>query len=352
MNTAHLGGLSTYGRAQSAEKAILRAQFRLATAQTELVGGRKADMPGSLGLRLEQSLALRLELGRNATFTDTNTLTSARLDATQASLSSLRTQAEAFIDTLIASRDGANGPAIASSAARRSLDAMTASLNISVDGAYIFSGIETGKPAIAGYFAATPSIPRQSTASAFTSAFGAAQGSPGTELISAGQMQAFLDGPMTSLFASPAWETGWSGASDQVVVSRISAGEQIDTSVSANEAPFRKLAEAFTMVADLGVETLGRGAYAAVVDRAVQTAGEALAGMVLIEAKVGLAQQSVAAADTRHAAFSDLLRTRLAELESVDPAEAAMRVTAHMTEVQVAYAITARINGLSLFNFL
>ena len=73
--------------------------------------------------------------------------------------------------------------------------------------------------------------------------------------ITAAQMQTFLDTTFDAEFASPAWNANWSTASDQTMRSRISTTEIVDTSVSANEPAFRKLAMAYTMLSDLGTRT-------------------------------------------------------------------------------------------------
>ena len=52
---------------------------------------------------------------------------------------------------------------------------------------------------------------------------------------------------------TPNWSANWSSATDEVTSSRISTTDVIDTSVSANEDSLRKLAMAYTMVSELGL---------------------------------------------------------------------------------------------------
>jgi flagellar hook-associated protein 3 FlgL len=48
----------------------------------------------------------------------------------------------------------------------------------------------------------------------------------------------------------------------------------------------------------------------------------------------------------------DILATQVVALESIDPNEAATRVTQLLTQVETSYALTARIMGLSILNYL
>ncbi len=106
-------------------------------------------------------------------------------------------------------------------------------------------------------------------------------------------MQAFLDGPFSDLFEDPAWATDWSSASDQNVKSRISPSELIETSSNANNVAIRKLAKAYAMVADLGIQNLNQAAYQTVVDTAVRIAGEAVQDLAKEQSRLGTAQERI-----------------------------------------------------------
>ena len=96
-------------------------------------------------------------------------------------------------------------------------------------------------------------------------------------------------------------------ASDQNVRSRISTSELIDTSANANDAAIRKLASAYTMVADLGTAKLSQGAFQKVVDKATQLAVEAIQGLTMVQASLGNTQQRVTNANSRMTIQSDIM---------------------------------------------
>jgi flagellar hook-associated protein 3 FlgL len=202
------------------------------------------------------------------------------------------------------------------------------------------------------YFDVPPPASRQSVATAFQAAFGCSPGDPAASGISEADMQAFLEGPFAQLFEDPSWSTAWSQASSQNVQNRISTSEVLTTSANANESAIRNLVRAYTMVADLGPEALNDGAYKAVVDTAITSAGKALQEISVLQGNLGTAQQRIAQANDRMSVQIDVIAKQIVAIEGVDPQVAALRVSTLLTQAETAYALTARIEKLSLLNFL
>ncbi|MGL4397205.1 MAG: flagellin, partial [Hyphomicrobium sp.] len=65
-----------------------------------------------------------------------------------------------------------------------------------------------------------------------------------------------------------------------------------------------------------------------------------------------LSQERTALATERMSIQMDIISTHVGKLESVDPAEVSVRVTALMTQIETSYALTARLHQLSLVNYL
>src|SRR5215471_14305734 len=94
------------------------------------------------------------------------------------------------------------------------------------------------------------------------------QTSASVSSITGTSMQNFLATQFAALFQGAQWSSNWSSASDQTLTSRISETQTANTSVSANNSAFQQLAQAYTMVADLGAQNLSPLAYQAVVTAA------------------------------------------------------------------------------------
>jgi flagellar hook-associated protein 3 FlgL len=193
---------------------------------------------------------------------------------------------------------------------------------------------------------------RQAVDAAFAAAFGFSQSDPQAANISSDDMQNFLDTSFADLFKDPAWKNNWSQASDQSVRSRVSSSELIETSANANADPIRKLVSAYTMVADLGTSNLNQAAFQTVVDQASKLTSEAIQGLTTMQADLGTAQQRVTDANSRMSTQKDIITNHVGALEGVDPYEASTRLTALMNQVETAYAMTARIQKLTILNYL
>jgi flagellar hook-associated protein 3 FlgL len=301
---------------------------------------------------------MRRELVSFEAIIDTNGTAQTRLDSTLASMGNLTGQAEALVSTLLAARSTETGPAIAEDEAKAFLNALIDTLNSSTSGEFLFAGINTDTQPLASYFTDPTSDAKTATDDAFLAFFGSTQSNPdNVNTITATQMQDFLDEDyfgdnFTTLFDDTNWETNWSSSSSQNVESRITTNDTIETSSNANFSGYRKLAQAYTMVADLGVENLSRGTFEVVVDKAVQLTSEGIQELAEEQGRLGTALSRISNANDRMRVQVDILTTQINELETVDPYDAATRVTTLLTQMETAYSLTARIQNLSLMKYL
>jgi flagellar hook-associated protein 3 FlgL len=344
--------VSTSALSNAMRLSILKAQAELAKEQKEVASGRAADVGLALGGRTSQTVSLRQEHARLQSLIDSNGSVSARLDSTQQILGQLRDTAQAFLGTLIDARNGSSGPQIARAQAVGDLKSLIGSLNATQGGEYLFAGINTDVKPVTDYFEDPPAANKQAVDDAFAAYFGFDQSDPAVQNIAAADMQDFLDTQFAALFEGAAWSSNWSSASDQTIRSRISSAELIETSSTANQPAIRQLAMAYAMVADLGTENLDESAYQTLIDTAVKTAGKAIQGLTETQAQLGDSQNRVTKANDRMSVQMDIVATHIGALEGVDPYEASTRVNNLMTQIETAYALTSRVQQLSLLDYL
>ena len=342
---------STSGIAEATRLTMMKLQSQLVNAQKEVSTGRYADVGATLGSRTGQTVSLRQELTRLQAMIDSNGSVATRMDATQSALKGIGADAQAFLNQLAAAPNS-DVQSILQGQGKSALSALIGTLNTQINGAFLFAGINADVKPIANYDQSPPASNRQAVADAFFTTFGFSQSDPQVATISPGAMQAFLDTSFADIFADAGWKSTWSSASDQNVRSRISTSELIDTSANANDEAIRKLASAYTMVADLGTANLSQAAFQKVVDKSMQLAAEAIQGLTMVQASLGSTQQRVANANSRMTIQSDIMTKHIGALEGVDPYEASTRLSALMTQVETAYAMTARIQRLTLLNHL
>ncbi|MGV6872330.1 flagellin [Pseudochelatococcus sp. B33] len=148
------------------------------------------------------------------------------------------------------------------------------------------------------------------------------------------------------------WTENWSSASDTNLTSRISQTELIESSVNANNAAFRQLAKAYAVLGSLPADQMNEEAFKAAIDYAIVQLGEAVNAVTLMQADVGSAQARVKTVNDGLATQKTLLQRNLIDLEGVDPVAAKVSLDTVELQLNLSYALTARLQKLSLLNYI
>ncbi|MBL8581136.1 MAG: flagellar hook-associated family protein [Rhizobiaceae bacterium] len=336
---------------QAMRYSLLKAQAELTKAQKEVSTGKVADIGLALGSRTTQVVSLNRDLDRLNGIVDSNGLISSRLKATQSALGQLGDAAQTFFSTLTANANGDAGSGVVLTESKATLGAFTSVLNTALNGEYLFAGINTDVRPVNDYNAAG-SPAKAAFDAAFQSHFGFTQNDPAAANITAADMTTFLDTVLEPQFMGPGWQGTWSNATDDTIVSRVTLNETLNTSVSANEQGLRKLAMAASMVQELFSSNVGQAALTAVVDKAIKLTGDAISDVSNLQAKTGIIENRVSNASARLNTQIDLYEKLQIELEGVDPYEASTRVSTLLSQIETTYALTARLQQLSLAKYL
>ncbi len=89
-----------------------------------------------------------------------------------------------------------------------------------------------------------------------------------------------------------------------------------------------------------------------VVNKAIEKLGTGIADVTSQMGKLGNVQEQVKLASERLKVQTDILNRRINDLENVDPEETAVRLNTALTQLETTYAVTARMQGLSILNYL
>ncbi|MER8921449.1 flagellar hook-associated family protein [Mesorhizobium sp. M0802] len=327
----------------------MRMQAELVKATKESTTGTVADVGLALGARTSQAVTFSRDLDRLNVIIDSNSLVTARLSSTQAALGQLSDTAQNLLTALTAA--GNSSSTITQQAGKAAVQQMTSILNASVNGEYLFAGTNTDVKPIDDFTAAGSPAMAAFDAS-FSSYFGFTQADPLAANITAAQMDGFITSNVVPQFMGSGWQANWSNATDQQIVSRISLGETTQTSASANDDSIRKLAMASALITGLLSGNISQAAKTTVVGRAQAMVGEALGGIGQLQAETGLAEKRVSDASDRMKTQVDLFEHHILDLEGVDPAEAATRVADLTQHIETSFALTARLQQMSLLNYL
>jgi flagellar hook-associated protein 3 FlgL len=343
--------VSTLAVANATRRSVILMQTELTQLQKEVTTGRKADVGLALGERTGRTVALRSESENLQTLIDTNAVARLRLQTTQHMLDGISGDAQAFLGILVDAKSNPASASITRERAEEKLSSFIGKLNSTLSGEFLFAGINTNEQPLGDY--SDPASPaRQAVANAFMTRFGIAQTDPAVSNIPAVDIQNFLDNEFAALFNDPAWSTNWSTASNQATEIRISTSETVTTGAVAGDAAMRKIAMVYTMVSDLGLPQLSSSAYTTLVDKAIGLLGSAIAGITTTQAGLGYSEQAVADASGRLSIQKDMIDVHIGELEGVDPYKASTRISELLTQIETAYALTGRIQQLSLLDYL
>ncbi|MGA2042245.1 MAG: flagellar hook-associated family protein [Roseiarcus sp.] len=344
--------ISTNYLSTSLALSIMKMQSSLSTAQTEAATGQYADIGLQLGAQAGQEISLQNENGLLQTYTNTNSVVATRLGATQSALTSLQTDAQNALNALAEWTPQTDSGTSLQDLGANNLQSLTATANTSVDGQYVFGGINSGVAPMTNYFAA-PNAAQTAIQTAFSSYLAGLSPAATPQTVTAGQMQTFLASPaFTSQFQGAAWTSNWSSASSANISSDISPSETVDTSTNLNQPGFQQLAQAYTMLNEFTGSSIDAAAMQSVVTAASGLVSSAMSSLTSTAATLGSVQQRVTDSNTNMSAQMTILQTQVNDLDSVDAYQTATRVNALTTQIQTAYSLTAALQKLSLVNYL
>lgn len=347
-----LNSISSMALHMSSRVSMDRTQSLLERASVEVSSGRHYDVGLALGISVSRAIDVRQSIGELDSLMSSNGTAQTRLEATQSNLKSIADLANDFFSTLTASRQSTSARSLLVDDAKSRLETLTSLLSTTINGVALFGGINTSATPLVDYLAEPTSAARAAVQSSFSAEFGFAPDDPQAQTISPAQMDAYLAGAFATNFQDPQWQTNFSSASALPIRDRISLNEVVETPVSANSPGIRNLVATLVAVIDSGVDHLSADSFeqlsATLADKVVTAALE----LAQCQSAVGATQERLANASTRMEVQHTLLEKNIVSLEGVDATEASIRLNALSSQLQVSYAVTGRLQSLSILNYL
>jgi len=332
--------------------AMARNQTTLADTLKEFSTGRLADVGKTLGGRVGGVLDMRQILGDLAGMENTNAVVEQRLKFMQSAYVAVRDLGQNFSESTLSIHKAGSDRGLLIADAKARMGTLTDVLRTSTNGVYAFSGLNISEPPVENYLSTPQSTARAAVIATFTSAFGFPPDDPQAVTITPAQMEAYIDGPFADLFEEPQWSANFSTATDEVMSDRISHHEEIDTSATANDRGIRQLFFSLTLAIDGGAEHLRADTYEVLAGRIANSASESGHNIVSSQSKMGVVEERLAQANERIGIEKNALEGRVGEMEGVDAYKVADRLSLLMTRIESSYAVTARMQQLSLLNYL
>lgn len=349
---------------------IQRVQTQLADAQKEFNTGRHADVGRTLGRVTGNAISYRSQEDTFESMLASNKLITSRFELMDNSLSSIRNSADDYSKALINGTATGTGTAALVQSAQQGLQQVLGAVNLSSSGEFLFGGTHANTQ------------PVKSDATALTGLYGDVQakfldalGISDVSQATAGQVNAyFSDAGYTKTGATtarsfkadfydgipaaggnPAVASTWSSIADSGGTNStayISRSEQIDTSVNVNTAAFKDTVAAYAMIGALGIDKMGDGARQALTTAAQAKLKAGQDGIVKVQTDLGVRQNRVEAANTLLTKQKDIVAAAYGRLENVDQTEAGLLINQLKTQLDATFAVTGKLQGLSLLNYL
>lgn len=352
--------ISTFNAGLDSRRRVAQVNRDLSIAEKELSTGLKADAFDALGGRSYEALALRTRMDRNEGLSNSNKLLAARLDFTALTLSDVRDTAQDFLNLAVPNRSAPSGTVDPLSLeAGAALEQMIARLNVSYQGAFLYSGTTSDVAPMQKWSEVNPATGK-SPRDVVQAIVGGGIGNAADAAAKVAQMNAVYQGtavdPTTNYEATfyngtPQQTPG--GVPEARLEARIESELVLPYGVQANDRPYVQVMQGMAMIAATDVSQIAdAGGYETWVSAAVDLISQGIAGMIETESRLG--GQQVQLENTQEVQESRrlLYNTQIVALEGADPYEAASRVTALQTQLEATYTISARITRLSFLNYL
>jgi len=344
--------VSTLALNNSLRASTLQKQSDLVDLQKEISTGKKADIGRDLGSFTSSAVSLDTEIASIDQLKVTNSFIENKLKTMQHGINTLVDNGDSFITQMTAELSATVDRDILQTLGDTTYGTLQSTLNTTLKGEFVFSGVNTDSKALVDYNGADGAPAKAAVQAAFTANFGFATNDPLVETITPAALEAFIDGPYADLFNDANWGTLWSGGSEFGARTKVSPRELVENPTTSNAQAFRDATAATVLVSELANTQLNDAAMDKLSTITIDKMAVAITGLGEQQSKMGLVEEQVKVATERMDFQKNILQNQLSGLVDIDPYEAATRLTNLTTSLEASYAVTARIQSLSLLNFI
>lgn len=288
---------------------LQQTQARAMDTQVQISTGKKAERYMGVAADSARLLSLKSEHARVSQYVAGNKVADMRLQAMETSVAGVMDVATKLRTLLVNASHDENAASIAlKEEATAMLGQVAGYLNTQIDGRHLFAGSRT-------------------------------EASP-VDLSTL---------PADGVFAGPAADLYYRG-DDMPVSVRTGASTSLDYGVRADEPGFDKLIQALQIVAT--TDTGNAASARARLDEALGIANEAVSAIPDVRSKIGSSRATLELANSQHEEFLLYAEGAIGDIENVDVTEAITRLSGHQATLEASYASLARLQRVSLLDYL
>ncbi len=353
--------ISSYQANYFLKNNVSQATLELQKAGQELSTGRRADMFDDLGARAGVAITMRAREENTQAYITSNEVLENKLSAMLTSVDAIRDAVDDVLQTAILNKESkTTGSESLQAQARAAIEIVVGTLNTSFNGEHLFGGITSDVQPMTRW-TATNSDTGFSPAEVFDNIVGTGPNTAADAATMIADLDQIFQSTYTTntsfnfeatFFSGTPLEDG-TGATNERISARIDLGQSLEYGVQANDPGLRDIIKGLGMLAAIDLDTMtDPDAYSDWMDGVVTALADGMENTLEISANIGFNQQIVDTAITRLEDISEVQLAQINTYESVDPYEAATRMTAFETQLQASYSVSSRLSGLTILNWL
>ena len=305
-----------------------------------------------LGSGAAEALSLQPQIAGFATLQDNINTASTRMQATQSVMTQLTQIATSFEQsaTQLGTTGGTDVDALASQA-RNALQQVTGLLNTQSGNVYLFAGQDTTNPPVPD----PAGLARSSYFTAIQTAVAglATNGAAATEAATLTAATTAANSPFSATLSTqpPVADLG----DGQQVATGISAGANLVATITGTDTTgsyVNDLLRALSTLGSLSSSQNSATGFSALAGAVAGNLQKVVTALGTDSAALGAVQDQVTATGSNLSALSTALTQQLTNVEDVDIASTATRLTQAQTQLQASYKLISELSSLSLVNYL
>ncbi|MEM7288883.1 MAG: flagellar hook-associated family protein [Pseudomonadota bacterium] len=347
-----INSISTLALNSALRTSTLEKQTALRDAQLEVATGKYADVGYQLGAFTSTTISLDKQMLLIEQTQVTNSIAANGMTVMQNAMLASVEQANSFIGNMTAELSGTLEPDLMRSLADSTLGTFHTTLNTTFKGEHLFSGLNTDSTALVDYNGADGTAAKAAVQAAFVATFGFTPDNALAEGLTETDIEGFVNGAFEALFDDANWETLWSGSSERGRRLKISGNEFVENMTTGYNETFRTITSAAVLISEFADANFNEEARDRMATLAVSKMSVGIKQLGEEQSTMGVLEERIQLANEQMSLQSNILATQLSELTDVDPYEAALNLNQITTSLEASYAATARIQSLSLLNFI
>ncbi|TMV83278.1 flagellar hook protein [Thioclava sp. BHET1] len=352
--------MSTLGALLASQNQVNKVTQQLQDASQEVSTGLKANVYADLGQGAAMTLELRSKMAQTDAYATSNTLLGNKMQVMYDSLSTVHDTAQSVLTAALANIDqpGVTAATIQQQA-KAALAAVTAALNTSYAGDYVFGGTQSSSAPVQNY-TSTNSATGQSPSDVMAAIVGSGPASATDAASMASQVDAVFNSTTGSAatnyegtFYNGTPSTDGSGNPNARVTAVIGDGQTISYGIQANDTALKQVMQGLTMLASTDISQISDpDAYKSWMQSALGNLSSGVDGVTDLQAQLGSQQQQVSDTAQQQTDLKTVYNSRILDFEGVDSYEAASRFSALQTQLSATYQATATLSKLSILDYL